>query len=147
MLDESLMTYAEDEFACWHRFWPKSTVVKFLWKQLLLMWPCCFFCQGHVGTVPATSSLLSKDPAQHKVWADSLPHVVCLKCDPNEVTGLLGTGLDTSEVVNHHSSYKNKPTVHCFHLHLYHFKGRFKVTWLSCILKMTIQDRKGLSPQ
>lgn len=54
----------------------------------------------------ATSTLLNKDSVQQKVWADSLPHVVCLKCDPNEVTGFLGGGLDTSEQINHISSVK-----------------------------------------
>lgn len=54
----------------------------------------------------ATSTLLNKDSVQQKVRADSLPHVVCLKCDPNGVTGFLGGGLDTSEQINHISSVK-----------------------------------------
>lgn len=35
-----------------------------------------------------------------KVAADRLPHVVCLKCDPNEVTGFIGKCPDRSEQPN-----------------------------------------------
>lgn len=51
----------------------------------------------NAGSVSATSSLLSEDSVQQKVAADGLPHVVCLKCDPNEVTGFTGKAPDRSE--------------------------------------------------
>lgn len=56
-----------------------------------------------------TSALLTKDSVQHKVKADSLPHVVCLKCDPNGVMGFQGEGPDTSDQINHISGVKTNP--------------------------------------
>lgn len=43
---------------------------------------------------------------QQKVRADRLPHVVCLKCDPNEVTAFFGKSLDTSKQLHRTSSVK-----------------------------------------
>lgn len=106
----------------------------FLWNQLVLMQlvylsgPCSGF---------ATSCLLNKDSAQQKVGADSLPHVVCLKCDPNEVTGLFSKGLDPSEQLHHNSSYKNKLTALCLHLHMY------LIFQCYAAINVPVQDRKG----
>lgn len=56
--------------------------------------------RDNAGSGSATSSLLSDDSVQQKVAADRLPHVVCLKCDLNEVTGFIGKGPDRSEQPN-----------------------------------------------
>lgn len=86
----------------------------------------------------ATSSLLNKDSVQQKVRADSLPHVVCLKCDPNEVTGFLGKSLDTSERLNHISSVKtNLQCTVCAFIVI------FNTTQPSCIFKVLTQDQVG----
>lgn len=46
------------------------------------------------------------DSVQQKVRADRLPHVVCLKCDPNEVTAFFSKSLDTSEQLHRINSVK-----------------------------------------
>lgn len=81
------------------------TVVNFLFLAAMLF----VFeraCRDSVCSLSATSTLLNKDSVQQKAWADSLPHVVCLKCDPNGVMGFLDGALDTSEQINHISSVK-----------------------------------------
>lgn len=84
-------------------------VVNFL--KIRFFWAAMLFVFGRARrdsacSLSATSTLLNKDSVQQKVRADSLPHVVCLKCDPNGVTGFLGGGLDTSEQINHISIVK-----------------------------------------
>lgn len=74
-----------------------------------LMQQCCLLsrvCRDSACTCTATSSLFNKDSIQQKDMADSLPHVVCLKCDPNEVTGLISKDPDKSKQLNHISSVK-----------------------------------------
>lgn len=68
-------------------------------------------CRDRACSGSATSSLLTQDSVQQKVPADSLPHVVCLKCDPNGVTGFIGEGPDTSEQPNHISKIHLQRTV------------------------------------
>lgn len=87
-------------------------------------------CRGSACSLSATSTLLNKDSVQQKVQADSLPHVVCLKCDPNGVMGFLGRGLDTSEQINHLSSVKtNLQYTVCTYIVI------FNTTCPSCIVK------------
>lgn len=57
-------------------------------------------CRDNACSGSATSPLLTKDSVQQKVAADSLPHVICLKCNPNEVTGFIGVGPDRFEQPN-----------------------------------------------
>lgn len=61
-----------------------------------------FCCSGHLGTMLAVAlpHPLCSVKTQCSRKGDRLPHVVCLKCDPNGVTCFIGKGPDRSEQPN-----------------------------------------------
>lgn len=78
---------------------------------------------------------------RQKVQADSLPHVVCLKCDPDEVIAMLRKGL-THKVKKDciSNNKKNKHTEQCLRLYL----DLFRATQPSCIFKALKCNKAGL---
>lgn len=120
----------------WPPWWTSPRICDYKCGCVFVVWvvlgqPLQYLCQP----------LSAWSFCRQKVQADSLPHVVCLKCDPDEVIAMLRKGL-THKVKKDciSNNKKNKHTEQCLRLYL----DLFRATQPSCIFKALERNKAGL---
>lgn len=120
----------------WPPWWTSPRICDYKCGCVFVVWvvlgqPLQYLCQP----------LSAWSFCRQKVQADSLPHVVCLKCDPDEVIAMLRKVL-THKVKKDciSNNKKNKHTEQCLRLYL----DLFRATQPSCIFKALERNKAGL---